>query len=561
MTQLSSVIHVSPNCVKLVFDGPMRNNADLRDATKYGVSGNTIVRVEIEYAQSQPYVSSSQLGGAPVSVYLVCEDNISDGGALVGVSFAIITLRDFAGALLSGSSSKNVTTHTFKDITYWTADGIRTQETFDEYSRLGRAKWTLNQPLNYSTAHMVGKINDLMSGGLRAILDGDIEGPAEPTRVATFSGAGYASSMITIPGVGSTITFKDGIIPCHVDKLWGSSNGSNRLFRTSNAFHTHACVLIVSEGTSDSPDKGIMDNTRWYAPNSGYDRQIILEDPLPVGATIIAVYVPRRSLLAIGHEIIAYEESDIVAGTAIIYGRAQLMSQLEEHKDGDYMEDVWGASFLKRAEYNTLAMGASGRALEYIGLDSGSPRSDNPTLQDLDLRRMIYHTSVTMRGVPGTVKEGIRYIYPRLWSHIIVEEDPRWPACYTIWFSEDTIIGDLTWITSPNVEPWETWLDELSWTDGMPLGLMAETYYRDDAIDDGTYGDYFLEDFTEDPAIWPYPVVLSGSIVGLLGASAPVIPDPASVSSGYRSYLVRPPGLDKVLPAGCGVLLLDISLL
>lgn len=565
MTALSTAEHVAPRCVKLTFTGPMRNNADFRDPQYYSVNGGvTVEHVEPQYAQSAPFVSSpSQLGGVPVAAYLLLDQNPNDAGSTIaGLSASgLTTLLDFDGLNLTAPQTVSLTTKTQQDISYWTGDGIRTKETFNELSRVGRAKWTTAQPLNYSTAQMIGKLNDLMSGGLRAVLDTDIEGPANPMIVPTFSAGGFASSPIPIPDIGLTISFRNNIIPCHVDKLWGVSDGSNRLFRASTTYHPHSCVLIAAEGDSDSVDQGIVDDSRWYAPNEGFDRQVIMKEAPPAGATIIAVYVPRRSLIAVGHEIIAYEESDIDNGTAVIYGRNQLMSSLEAHSSGDVIEDVWGTSFVKKAEYNILAMGGSGRALEYIGMDSGCPRSDNPTLNDTNLRRMIYHTAVTMRGTPETAREGIRYIYPRLWPNIIVGEDPRWPGCIVIWVNEDTIIGDMNWITSPNVELWETWLDELSWPDGMPTELINETYYRDDGVDSAEYGDYFLADFTEDPEVWPYPIVISGNLSYLLGEIAPVIPDPASVSSAYRSYLQRPDGLNKVLPNGCGVLLLDTSLL
>jgi len=557
--------------VRLKFDGPLRNDAALRAVANYIVTGSTITAIRLPIAQEQVYDAGppTYLGGAPEAVLLLLEDEPTPGVTVVGMTgpgFAAIV--DFDGVALGGVATVNADLRASVDVTYWENDGLRTDEAFREFAKVGKARFGTGQPFNRSLAHAIGKIGELMSGGLYSVLASAIDGPPEPTHITSFSPAGFASPGVPVPGIGSTITFKNGIIPYHVDKLWGASDGTNRLFRTSIPFHPFECLLIVAPGNAESLDDGIIEVTRWYAPNSGRDRQIMMLTAPPQGATIIAVYAPRKSLLQIGQEIIAYDDFDIDTREAVIHGRAQLMSDLVMHSIGDVALDVWATSFLARAEINTLAFGASGRALEYVGIDMGSPRSDNPSLNDTEMRRMIFHTSCNMRGVPGTVWEAVRYIYPRLWPYIIVGEDSRWPGCIVVWFSETAIIGDLSWITSPRVEPWEVWLDEISWPDGMPIALLSETYYRDDAVDPAWYGDYYLEDFTDDPVAYPYPIVLGGSIVSIMGTPAPAIPPPlwenpgaGTINTTYRSYLVRPPGLDKALPAGCGVLLLDTSLL
>jgi len=569
MTQLISTEHVSPACVKLTFDNSLRNDTTLRDLASYAVPGYTVAYVFLPYAQAQewnPLDPVSENGGSPESVYVVTSEVIASGPLLAGMSASgLANILDFDGNNLTGSATISTVIDDLKTITYWSQDGVRTGETFNELGRLGRVAFTEIQPLNYSTAHMIGKVNELLSGGLISNLGSALPGPDEPMTVTTFSPAGFSSPPVTVPGIGDPLTFKDGLVPYHVDKLWGACDGSNRLFRATLPFHTFECVLVVASGRAETADEGIVDSVRWYAPNKGHDRQIMMVEAPPKGAAILAIYLPRKSLIRIGNEIIAYDELDIDTRQAVIYGRAQLMSQLSSHDEGDIVEDVWATSFVSKAEINMLAFGASGRPLEYVAQDHGSPRSDNPTLNDTNLRRMVFHTSVNMRGVTGTVYEAIRYIYPQLWVHIVVGEDPRWPGCVTVWFSNDDQIGDLSWITSPPVEPWETWIDHISWPDGMPIDILEETYYRDDAVDDGFYGDYFLADFTEDPVGWPYPIVLSGPIVSLLGTPAPEIPPPlydgVNVDTTYRSYIQRPPGLDKALPAGCGVLLLDTALL
>ena len=568
-TNLIFAEHVSPKCVKLTFDGPLRNNADLRDPTQYRIDGSgiTITRVEVEYSQRQPYDAGLPVvfGGAPISVYLILSANPYDAGSTLAGTAGVITTVDYDGDLLGRYTDAAFTPLLYVTPTYWTADGLCTIDTFNELNKEGKASFTANEPLNYSSAHMIGKVSDLMLGGMVGYLASTIDGPSEPEHISTFSPAGFASTPASIPGIGDSFTFEGSLIPCHIDKLWGNSDGSNRLFRTSISFHSHSCQIVLVDGVSDMTEVGILPDDEWYAPNSGDDRQIVIETALLEGATLLAVYVPKKSLLQIDTEILAYEESDIYAGTAVIYGRAQLSSDIVEHAIGDRVVDVWNASFVTKTEYNTLAFGASGRALEYIGQDYGCPRSDNVFLNDTDMRRMIFHTSCTMRGVTGTVQEGIRYIFPQLWKYMLVGEDPRWPGCVVIWFSGNTVIGELSWLTSPAVELWESWLDDISHADGLPTDLIAETYYRDDGTDSTVYGDFYLPTFTTTSVGWPFPVVLSGPAIHLIGLPSTTIPpafnDGGVLNTLYKDLLVRPSALDKVLPIGCGVLLLDYDVL
>lgn len=561
MAVIESITHVSPQCLKIAFDAPMRNNAALRDPTLYVVPGVNVVSIEVEYANHQVY-NPPAMGGAPKAVYVLVDANPYSASPITAGYSSTTGIVDFDGVALSGSATMSVTTKPAKELEYWTSPGMRTEETFLELRKLGRAVFTPAQPLNYSTAQLIGKINDLMSGGLFSYLGTSIPGFDRPSYPPMFGPAGFAYGTQAIPGIGLRYSFQDGVVPCHVDKLWGRSDGDNRLFRTSLHFHAHACIVLVAEGATPSVDAGLLDGSRWYAPAEGQNRQIVLVTAPPAGATVLAIYLPRHSLLQVGREIIAYDDLDPYTGEFTIYDRAQLCTELTEHLAGHVARDVWATSFLGRAEYNILAFGASGRALEYIAMDSGCPRSDQPTLSDTELRRAIFHTSRGMLGAPETAREAIRYIYPRLWPYLIVGEDPRWPKCVVIWYDGSKVIGE-AYPNDPPVEPWETWLDDISWPDGFRGDIFTETFYRDDAVDAGWYGDFWLASPGDDPELWPYPIVLGGFPINLIGVMAPEIPPPF-LSGGvldytYKNYLQRPEALDKALPVGCGVLLLDYT--
>jgi hypothetical protein len=540
----------------------MRNNDSLRDPKMYTVPGVEVVGVEVEYANTPVYDPPTILGGAPAAVYLLLDANPYSPSPIVAGYVSLTDIVDFDGVGLSGSPTASVVTKPEKPIDYWTSPGLRTSETFMEFRKLGRSQFSPSQPLNYSTAQFIGKLNDLMSGGLFSYLGTSLPGYDPPAPPSGFSPAGFSDPAATIPGVGSTYSFQDGVVPFHVDKLWGPSDGRNRLFRATIAFHAHACVVLVAEGATESVDAGVLEASRWYAPTEGLNRQIVMLTPPPVGATVLAVYLPRQSLIQVGREIIAYDSLNPYTGEFVIYGRAQLCTELTEHNPGDVARDVWAASFVQRAEYNQLAFGASGRPLEYIAMDSGCPRGDQPTLSDTELRRVIFHTSRGMLGTPATAREAIRYLYPRLWPYILVGEDPRWPKCIVLWYDGSKVIGEEE-LDDPPIEPWETWLDDVSWPDGFRGDILTETYYRDDAVDDAWYGDYWLASVQDDPELWPYPVILSGVPTDLIGPMAPEIPPPflhdGIVDYTYKNYMSRPVALDKALPAGCGVLLLDYS--
>jgi len=578
MTQLASVEQVSSHVVRINFEEDatfatraMAVNSDLLNTAEYTVTGRTVLEVLLPESQEQPVSAPPPpgSGGAPRHLYLLLDDEPS-GNPTVTVN-VLGNLIDWDGNLFVGGSGvgtsdalslASVDVHT---PTYWEGAGLRFREALKELRKLGRVEFSNSskQPFAYGMAAIVGKINDIVSGAQLGKLGVSIDGPGTPTYLPIFGTGGFSLPGAPIPGVGSTLTFKDAEIPCHVDKLWGTSDGVNTTYRTSIPFHAFSCQLYIAAREAIGVETGLLDSAEWFAPMAGKDRLIRLLNPLPAGATILAVYTPRQSLIRIGKEIIAYQESDLVSGTAVICGRSQLRSPLQQHDSGDEITDVWCAGFVERVKYALLAFGASGRSLEYIGMDAGSPREDNPSLDDAGLRRMIFHTSVTMRGTVQTVKLAIRYMFPRLWAHVIVDEDPRWPGCIAIWYSVDQLHDEVS--PDPPIECWETWLDHTAYPDGFEQSLYASTYYRDDAVDSAPYGDYYIADPSEGGAFTMFPVVLYGPEVGLLGTLLGSIPPPyvtaGVVDDTYKSMLQRPTPLDKVLAAGCGVLLLDYGLL
>jgi len=567
MTDVIYAEHIGAYYIRVDFDGPMRADVNLRASSNYTVSGPTIVTDVLEQtAQSQYYLGPPIFGGAPRSVYLQCDRDVATTGASVTVTVKNAGAGDpvdYYGNLLINNSYVMSTISTVSDF-YWEDDSLRVTEARKEIGKTGaKYKSKTTTPINYSLVTMMGKLADLVSGGHLSTLNTNIDGPLEGIDALPVEGltpGGFSPPLASTPGVGDTISFVDNKIPAHVDKLWGPCNGSNTVFRTSIFFHPQACILLYIPPAGTTETGAIIDNTDWYSPQAGKDRLIKLINAPSEGASIIAVYIPRKSLLRINEEIIAYDNSDFNAGTVEIVGREQLSTEFQEHFIGDTVEDLWATSFVGRALYNLLCWGASGTALEQRANDLALSRTDNPALTDIDLRRAVFNTAVNMRGTPGTFDQAMRYIYPNLWPHITYAEDPRWPNCVTIFFSEE-VIGDTSWISEPEVEPWETWIDHIAWLDGIETDLLYDTYYRDPITDVSYFGDFFLEDGLENPAIAPYPVVMGGVPITILGMPAPNIPPISTVSSEYKNYITRPHGLDRALPCGIGVLLLDYGYL
>lgn len=569
LVNVTGATHTSPHCIRVDFDGQLRNNAALRDIANYQVrdiglvTSATILGIYVPTAQAQEFVGPAPDGGAPESVYIVMEEELY---TFLGASIQVdidnanpaVDPVDYYDTLVLGVATATLTASPTIAQTYGTDDGLRTGEGFSEFAKLGKAKFRSTNTNNYGIAELIGKLADFSSGGLIAELLTNIDGPLD-TDVEippTFGPGGFALPDPATPGIGDTITLSR--IPSHVDKLWGPCDGVNTLFRASIHFDPFSCVIYRVPNPLGTDPGGELELYEWFAPTSGTDRLIRTTEAPPIGSSLIAIYKPRNSLYRIGHEILACMDIDASANTALIIGRANLCTDLEEHAIGDTIEDVWATSFVGRARYSLFAFGAHGRPLEYIAHDRGVPHSDNPRMSFTELRRAIFNTSSQMRGTPGSAILALRYVFPDVWPYIIVDEDPRWPGCLTIWYSTEAI-GDIggVWADAPGVEPWETWLDHLAYMDGFPMDLYTETYFRD-PITDVTYdGDYFLEDGADDPELWPFPVVVSGPAALTLGSPAPSLPDPYWVSDAYRNFIIRPKALDRVLPTGVGVLLLD----
>lgn len=565
MTDVIGGEHISPRCIRIDFDGPMRNNADLTNAANYtvGAGSPTVLGVYVPTAQQAPYDigDPNPNGGKPFNVYLVLDSDpyLVANPILVTVDNAGAgDPVDYYAAALLGIDHTNVITLPTYPVTFWEDDGVRVRQAFDEeLPKLGKPKFGPSQPVNRSMALAIAKLADMVSGGSLGVLGGAIDGPLDTADSLESEGyfvGGFGEPEPVEPGVGDTLTFADGRIPFHIDKVWGNCDGINTLFRTSISYHSFCCMVLLVPPEKYDNLGGEIALTSWFSPDSGKRRLLRLTTAPMLGWSVIAIYIPRQSLLRIGKEIIAYHESVLATGTAIICGRSQLCSTLESHAIGDILQDVWCESFIGRASYNLLTFGASGKALEYTAQDMGLSRSDNPSVCDTELRRMVFNTAVTPRATFPTALLAFRYIYPDLWKYCIVGEDPRWPKCLVVWYHNEQINFDTD--VAPGVEPWETWLDHLAYSDGFPTDTLYATYFRD-PIGDVTYdGDYYTDPADSDVE-WPYPIVISGPDIYLIGTPADYLPEPYWVNGVYKKFMRRSYGLDRVLPVGCGVLLLD----
>lgn len=570
MATFVSATHISKYSIRVDFSEGMLNDSELAGLSAtvhYIVHGGAIsvTYVATPLVHSQPFagVGLPSDGGSPSSVYLVLNADPSDYAASVNVEVKYIVgagPKDFnTQNQLTGGLVKACTTYESYDHDYWESTGLRLKQTETELSKIGKTRFTSAQPFNFGILHLIGKLFDMADGGVLSTLGTAIDGPLEPSAATgyAFSGSGFSLGPASYPGIGETITLTGIGIPPHVEKLWGVSDGSNTLFRTSIPYHSFACELLYIYRTDTGYESRLMLASEWTAPNSGTDRVIRLGSAIDRGESIIAIYKPRKSLLRIGHEIIAYDNSDITADTVEIVGRAQLRTPLEAHSIGEHVVDFWNASMVTKAEYNQFVFGASGRALEHLATDKATPKSDNPTLSDTELRRMVFNTSVTQRGVPEIVRDAIRYIYPDLSKYIFVCEDIRWKNCVVFWYSSTPVTA--TGEVNPPVEPWEDWLDDLSYPPGFDLTLYYDTYLRNPITDVSYDGDYFTPTSYYDDELFLHPVVVSGPDIYLIGTPSPYLPDPYWTSSDYTQYIVRPESLSRVLPVGVGVLLLDLG--
>lgn len=562
--------HVSTHCIRIDFDVAMANiDFSLRGPVNYEVTGGSPPyvnpdRVLTPTATSQDWFYAYN-GGLVKSVYIIYDNFDLHSAGITGIWVANsgpTYPKSLYEGLYLDVNTWAVTTYETYPTTYWSDNGLRYSQVFDELSLTGKAKYTTAQPTNFGIASMLGKIADVVSGAALGELNADIVGQVSPAEVkdVRFGGSGFSLPKTEVPGVGDTISFGGNGIINHVDKLWGPCDGTNDLFRSSIAYHPFKCSVILVQPSLSSASSRVLESEEWYAPSSGDDRLLrLVEAPLR-GATLIAVYAPKHSIVRIDREIIAYVESDLSTNTATIGGRAQLMSEIDEHKSGTIVEDVWAASFVHRAELNLYAFGASGKALEYVARDGGVPRGDNPTLDDTELRRALFNTAVALRTTIGTFEQALRYIYPDLYPYITWNEDPRWPGCITIFYNSSEPIQDLNDLQPvPPIELWETWLDHTSWVDGFEVELLYDTYYRDPITDVSYEGDHYLENDTDRPDYWAYPIVLAGPNVSIMGTVSPLIPPPYTVDSSYKNYITRPKGLDRAIAAGVGVLLLDTA--
>lgn len=577
MTDVANVYHVSPRCVRVDFNGPMRNNDNLLSPANYtvGVGLPAVTAVYVPTVQQAPYnpLDPNPNGGKPLSVYLVI-----DGDPFVVANPILVTVENvaptapvdyYAAAVLVVNTANAVTYETY-DADFYDDSGLRVKQAFEkELPRLGKPKFGVNQPINRSMALAIAKLADLSSGGSLATLTANIQGPLDAIDSFIPDGfvGGFGESWPDEPGIGDTVTFDR--IPFHIDKVWGKCDGSNTLFRTSIPYHPFKCmVLRVSPKKYDHMESEL-DLVEWFSPNEGKDRLLKLASAPDVGYSVIAIYIPRQTLIRVDKEIIAVHETDITNDSAIICGRSQLCTELTAHESGASVEDVWATSFVGRARYSLMAFGASGRSLEYIANERGLSRTDNPSFTDTELRRAVFNSAVQPRATVPTAMLAIRYIYPDLWPYIFVSEDVRWKKCLVIWYSTEQINFDIE--KAPAIEPWETWLDHIAYSDGFPMDTLYRTYFRNPIGDTSYDGDYFLSGPTADDTDWPFPVVVSGPAIYKLGIPAPSLPLPdpyleptvpvVPTSTEYRKWICRPYGLDRVLPTGTGVLLLDVAFL
>ena len=141
--EVVSATYVSPHCLCVQFDQPLRNDSALRTPANYVLSGGTgavVSAVKTPLAQAQEYTGGSPNGGKPSRVYLLTDEDLyATGDDTVTVS-SVVNYYDGTPVSSSANSAIASLIQTVEP-TLWTADSLGRREVIREFGRVGKVRF------------------------------------------------------------------------------------------------------------------------------------------------------------------------------------------------------------------------------------------------------------------------------------------------------------------------------------------------------------------------------------------------------------------------------------
>jgi len=380
-----------------------------------------------------------------------------------------------------------------------------------------RRNLDLADPTWEAATYTAGLLDDLVGGCRRAALVAD---------------------LAATDGIGTTVGLDPGI-PWLLERPLGKVDGANTDFWTQQPFDGYSLEFyVVGNGNA-------LAATEWHSPT---DRLVRLRTPPAAGAAVAVRYTPLRGLLRCGREVWCFDSGDPVNNTVDVLARARLGTTAADHAAGTEVHDVWGVSAAQAARYASDPLTASGNELNRMGRSLGVVRPQS-LFADAAFRRAIVNVGVQPKQTLQAFDLALRYLYPDLWPYTTVAEDVRWPHRVVVWVSPAVVRTTAAYTP----ECWEPWLDEALTADTLPgLAPQGRWYVRGNALADLRYTGYYLRANVAEVGLNKWSPFLGGVPFGALGPVLPVAPPPgAGTACG-----TTPEPLRRVLPAGCGILVI-----
>lgn len=512
-------MHVGPRVLEIRFNKRALGNAALTTPANW-----TVVKTAGPGPTPLTVLTVEKPLGAPNPrrVYLITQETPGDGGTYQVTAAGIVALD---GAAL-GVSFVSVLTTGLRAI-----DDPNELKLLEMQNRMGAVKkWSIVAGRFWQGLVRAKSLIDGLIGGRRRVELG-LDVSAATSAVATLSA---------------------GVIPMTEVPL-GGSDGVNRTFRTQHTFDWRRVQpfrtplpTVTFNTTPSFPDN-------WYAPGGGYERLFRWLDPPQRGSATVLYYTPTRGLVRIGAELAAFITSpsaiDLKQVTLVERGRIGTTAAAHLAKAPVY--DYWGSSFIETLESALSYRTGVDTLLGVRGKDIGVERIPED-LDDRGFRRVLLNVGVGKKNTVQIFDTALQYLYRDIWRHTLVGEDPRWPNAVVVWYNADQILRGSA--NPANIEIWEDWLEEAVRQDGTEP-TQGRTYLHADATDNEYVGSYLMEapsDAGDDPN---YPVIVSGEDIWVLGIPNP--PPPPAPDPSYRGLLFKPRELERILPGGVGILLLQ----